>query len=453
MDIKRRPSKFRLIAGTALLSTSLLVVPFQVSATDLTTLKQQYSALQQQQQQLQNQLQTQNAQVQNEQAKQNTISAEVDVTQKQLALLQSQVDTINTQIANKEKEIAAAEQQINQNYNLLKQRLRAMYMSGDDSFLVVLLNSNGVSDFLNRIEVVKAVSSHDNRIIEQLRQAEDQLNASKKALDQSKQDLLKTQGTMAAKQDILNTQLSQQAQTVAQAQATAQSTQQSVNTVSQQAAQTDAQINAAIAAQAAAAKAAAEKAAQQAAAKAAEEKAAASQADSSQSSSKTASSSSRSSTGSSPSSSTSSSSNSSNNSDEKTPSQATNSNASGFGAATYVVNYAANYLGYPYIFGTAGPSTFDCSGFVQYVYAHAAGIPLTHSAAEQSGAGSAVSKDSLQPGDLVFFNVDGGGIDHVGIYVGGGRMINAENPRVGIIYDNISSGYWAARYACARRIL
>lgn len=438
MDMKRHLSKLCLIAGTALLSTSLLVVPFHVSATDLTTLKQQYSALQQQQQQLQSQLQTQNAQVQTEQAKQNEISAEVDLTQKQLALLQNQVDTINAQITNKETEISASEQQIDQTYDLLKQRLRAMYMSGNDSFLVVLLNSNGVSDFLNRIEMVKAVSSHDDRIIEQLQQEEDQLNASKKALDQSKQDLLKTQGTMAAKQDILNTQLAQQAQTVAQVQATAQSTQQNVSTVNQQAAQTDAQINAAIAAQAAAAKAAAAKAAQQAAAQAAASQAAASQSDSNSNSSTKSSqsggaSSSKSSGGS--------------------PSTATNSNASGFGTAAYVINYAAGYAGYPYVFGTAGPSTFDCSGFVQYVYAHAAGISLTHSAAEQSGAGSAVSQANLQPGDLVFFNVNGDGIDHVGIYVGGGRMINAENPKVGIIYDNISSGYWAARFACARRIL
>lgn len=434
MDIKRRLSKLCLIAGIALLSTSLAAVPFHVSAADLTTLKQQYSALQQQQQQLQSQLQTQNTQVQTEQSKQNAISAEVDLTKKQLALLQNQVDTINAQIANKETEISAAEQQIDQTYNLLKQRLRAMYMSGNDSFLVILLNSNGVSDFLNRIEMVKAVSRHDDRIIEQLQQEEDQLNTSKKALDQSKQDLLKTQGTMAAKQDILNTQLAQQAQTVAQVQATAQSTQQSVSMVSQQAAQTDAQINAAIAAQAAAAKAAAAKAAQQAATQTAASQTA-SNSSSSKKSSQSGSTSSSSSKGSGGSSAT------------------VNSNASGFGTAAYVINYAASYVGYPYIFGTAGPSAFDCSGFVQYVYAHAAGITLTHSAAEQSGAGSAVSQANLQPGDLVFFNVNGGGIDHVGIYVGGGKMINAENPKVGIIYDNISSGYWAARFACARRIL
>ncbi|MFT9055937.1 MAG: NlpC/P60 family protein [Ethanoligenens sp.] len=444
MRLKRHRCGIRLIAGTVLLSTGLMTLPPHVSATDLSSLKQQYAALQQQQQQLQSQLQSQTSQVQTEQAKQASLSAEVAITQKQLAILKGQSDSINAQIANKEQEIAVSQQQLDQNYNLLKQRLRAMYVSGDDSFLVVLLNSNGVSDFLNRIEMVKAVSNHDNRIISDLRQAQDQLNADKKALDEAKQDLLQTQGTMAAKQDMLNAQLAQQAQVVTQAQASAQNTQQTASAVNQQAAQTDAQINAEIAAEAAAAKAAAAKAAQASASFAAP---AAAQAPSSQGGGSQT-------TGSTPARSSTSSNSSNTGSAVSTPSPNTPpSPQSGFGSATYVVSYAKNFLHYPYIFGTAGPSTFDCSGFVQYVYAHAAGIYLTHSAAEQSQAGSSVSKGSLQPGDLVFFNVDGGGIDHVGIYIGGGQMINAENPGVGVIYDNINSGYWAARYAGAQRIL
>ncbi|MFT8889626.1 MAG: NlpC/P60 family protein [Ethanoligenens sp.] len=441
MRLKRHRCGIRLIAGTVLLSTGLMTLPPHVSATDLSSLKQQYAALQQQQQQLQSQLQSQTSQVQTEQAKQATLSDEVAITQKQLAILKGQSDSINAQIANKEREIVVSQQQLDQNYNLLKQRLRAMYVSGDDSFLVVLLNSNGVSDFLNRIEMVKAVSNHDNRIISDLRQAQDQLNADKKALDQAKQDLLQTQGTMAAKQDMLNAQLAQQAQVVTQAQVSAQNTQQTASAVNQQAAQTDAQINAEIAAEAAAAKAAAAKAAQASASSAAAQTSS-SQGGGSQT------------TGSTPAHSSTSSNSSNTGSGGSTPSQNTPpSPQSGFGSATYVVSYAKNFLHYPYIFGTAGPSTFDCSGFVQYVYAHAAGIYLTHSAAEQSQAGSSVGKGSLQPGDLVFFNVDGGGIDHVGIYIGGGQMINAENPGVGVIYDNINSGYWAARYAGAQRIL
>lgn len=439
MRLKKHRCSIRLVAGTALLSIGLLWMPFQATAADLTSLKQQYAALQQQQQQLQTQLQDQNSQVQTEQARQNAIGSEVALTQKQLAVLQSQVDSTNTQISNKEKEIAAAQQQIDQDYTLLKQRLRAMYVSGDDSFLIVLLNSNGVSDFLNRVEIVKAVSDHDNRIIDELRAEQAQLDADKKVLDQAQQELLQEQGTMAAKQDILNAQLAQQTQTVAQVQANASDTQQSISAVTQQAAKTDAQINTEIAAEAAAAKkAAAQKAAQQTATQSAASVPSHSGGSSGSTQAGTGSTSSASQSGS-----------------GTASGPVATASPGGFGTAAYVINYAETFVGYPYVFGTAGPDTFDCSGYVQWVFAKAAGIGLTHSAAEQSQSslGTSVSRNDLQPGDLVFFNVDGSGIDHVGIYIGGGRMVNAENSSVGVTYDSVTSSYWSSRFACARRFL
>jgi peptidoglycan DL-endopeptidase CwlO len=81
---------------------------------------------------------------------------------------------------------------------------------------------------------------------------------------------------------------------------------------------------------------------------------------------------------------------------------------------------AMHYLGVPYVWGGATPSGFDCSGLVLYVYAQL-GISLPHFAAAQYGFGTPVSRDQLQPGDLVFFD----GLDHVGIYIGGDQMIHA----------------------------
>ncbi|AUM94411.1 MULTISPECIES: SH3 domain-containing protein [Clostridium] len=85
-----------------------------------------------------------------------------------------------------------------------------------------------------------------------------------------------------------------------------------------------------------------------------------------------------------------------------------------------VISYARQYLGTPYVWGGTSPNGFDCSGFVQYVYRNAAGISLPRDTYGQIGAGSRVSQDQLQPGDLVF--PDAG---HVGIYIGGGQMIHA----------------------------
>jgi len=92
---------------------------------------------------------------------------------------------------------------------------------------------------------------------------------------------------------------------------------------------------------------------------------------------------------------------------------------------------------------------------VQYVYANAAGVALTHSAAAQSGYGTAVASDNLQPGDLVFFATGGGSINHVGIYIGNDQFVAANTGSAMEVTINslFSSSYWSGYYVCARRIL
>ena len=85
-----------------------------------------------------------------------------------------------------------------------------------------------------------------------------------------------------------------------------------------------------------------------------------------------------------------------------------------------VVGVAMSKLGTPYVWGAAGPSAFDCSGLVTWAFAQI-GVSVPHSSYALASMGTPVSRDQLQPGDLVFF--DGNG--HVGIYIGGGRFIHA----------------------------
>jgi peptidoglycan DL-endopeptidase CwlO len=99
--------------------------------------------------------------------------------------------------------------------------------------------------------------------------------------------------------------------------------------------------------------------------------------------------------------------------------------ASGRAAAALAFAYAQ--LNKPYRFGGAGPRSFDCSGLTMRAYA-AAGISLAHSAAAQQRSGRRVSLSQLQPGDLVFW---GRPAYHVGIYVGGGRVLDA--PHTGTV--------------------
>ena len=92
-----------------------------------------------------------------------------------------------------------------------------------------------------------------------------------------------------------------------------------------------------------------------------------------------------------------------------------------------VVAYASNFLGTPYLWGGTTPSGFDCSGFTQYVYRHF-GISVGRTTYDQIKDGVAVSRDQLQPGDLVFYG-KGGNPTHMGMYVGNGAYIHA--PRTG----------------------
>ena len=119
-------------------------------------------------------------------------------------------------------------------------------------------------------------------------------------------------------------------------------------------------------------------------------------------------------------------------------------------AARYggVVGIAMKYLGIPYKWGGASPSTgFDCSGFIMYVFAQV-GVSLPHYAAAQYGLGSPVAKSDLQPGDLVFFN----GLGHNGIYIGGGQFIHS--PRTGDVVkiSSLSDSWYAQTWVGARRL-
>jgi cell wall-associated NlpC family hydrolase len=116
-----------------------------------------------------------------------------------------------------------------------------------------------------------------------------------------------------------------------------------------------------------------------------------------------------------------------------------------------VVSLAMQYLGVPYKWGGASPATgFDCSGLVQYVYAQV-GISLPHYTVSQWNFPGAVpvARNQLQPGDLVFFN----GLDHVGIYIGFGDIIDAPHTGANVEIDSLDSGWFKSRYDGARRIL
>ncbi|MFZ3596430.1 NlpC/P60 family protein [Streptomyces sp. BH104] len=92
--------------------------------------------------------------------------------------------------------------------------------------------------------------------------------------------------------------------------------------------------------------------------------------------------------------------------------------------AKAAISFAYGALGSPYVWGATGPSAFDCSGLTQAAY-KAAGVSIPRTTYSQIDAGPRIPKSQLQPGDLVFFYSS---ISHVGLYIGGGKMIHAPNP-------------------------
>lgn len=118
-----------------------------------------------------------------------------------------------------------------------------------------------------------------------------------------------------------------------------------------------------------------------------------------------------------------------------------------------IANYAMRYVGYPYVWATAGPSSFDCSGFTNWVIKNVVGPDIGRGLWTQVVAGTAVSRADLQPGDLVFFqNTYKAGLSHSGVYIGNNQFVHAENENTGVRVSDLNSSYYGSRWYGARRI-
>ena len=148
---------------------------------------------------------------------------------------------------------------------------------------------------------------------------------------------------------------------------------------------------------------------------------------------------------------------SSSNSSSSSGSNSSSSNSSSSGSSSSrsagqkLADYAVGYVGCSYVYGGTSPSGFDCSGFMQYV-ARNNGITIQRTATAQLQNGTYVARSDLQPGDLVFFGY-GSTASHVGMYIGDGKFVHAQNSSTGVVITSLSQNYYDSRYLTARRIV
>jgi cell wall-associated NlpC family hydrolase len=142
-----------------------------------------------------------------------------------------------------------------------------------------------------------------------------------------------------------------------------------------------------------------------------------------------------------------------NNQNEQSAQDGANKSSSWSSTAQEIILHAISQTGVKYKYGGIAPdSGFDCSGFVRYVFQQAANLTLPHGARAISQVGTKVSKDELQPGDLVFFNTLRSVTSHVGIYVGNNRFIHSPSAGGTISVTDMNDAYWSKRFTGARHI-
>ncbi|MBU3180225.1 C40 family peptidase [Clostridium psychrophilum] len=300
------------------------------------------------------------------------------------------------------KDIAVAQNNIKGEESLFNERMRVMFMNGADSYAEILLNSKGVEDLISRVENVKKIVEYDNKIIKELNAQKEAIEVRKKTLNDNKMKVLTLKADNENQLDKLTSKKKEQGKLILEARKQQQTTKNKIvetqtlvnGTTSQIKDVEDQKRNYDLAITTkknevitpsrgnvgkndAKAKISVQQSTQSYLQPKIQRNIV---------------------------------------KQVSQPKQITSTSSNA------IVAYAESFLGTPYVYGANGPSTFDCSGFTKYVYAHF-GVSLGRTTYDQITQGQYVSRENLQAGDLVFFG--SGSPHHVGMYIGNGSYIHA----------------------------
>jgi cell wall-associated NlpC family hydrolase len=324
----------------------------------------------------------------------NQIGKNLESVVQQYDGAQLELQRVKVSLRQNEHQLRLAQGNFKSAQKRIMSRVYSLYVNGAPSTLDVIAGAKSLSQMISRAESAQVLSGQDAALGEQALRYERSVQQRERQLQQLKRQREATVASLAAKKQQINAALAQQRQLLA-------SIHTSIHQLQVQEAQREQRLREAVQA----------RLRQEAAQRAAAARAAAAQA--------------------------------------QAPAQGSSSSGSsgssggppppvnipvGNGGAGHpeAAQIALRYLGVPYVWGGAGPSGFDCSGLVMYVYAQL-GISLAHYTGAQWSETSPISASQAQAGDLVFFN----GLSHVGIYIGGGQMVDAPHTGSVVRIDSI----------------
>lgn len=318
------------------------------------------------------------------------MDAQIEGLMAQISGIKVQIDKTQQDIKDAQKEVDKAQGDIDEEQKLFDSRMKAMYINGSSGYLDVLISSKDMGDFISRMDYIQKIAEWDNSVIKELDGKKQELNKKKDDLDSQNKKLLSLKADNEQKASTLNGTMNSQKKLVADLQA-------QENTYSAKIDDNQAAIDATK-------KQLAELAAKAAAAA----------------------------------------------KNTTVASRGTTGMAQPY-STDAVVLYAYQFIGRPYVWAANGPESFDCSGFVRYVYAHF-GVSFDNGGVRRSTydmitQGTPVSRNALQPGDVIYFGTQTNP-HHVGIYVGNNCFIHA--PQTG---DRVKiSSLDGSDYLTARRM-
>lgn len=348
-----------------------------------------------------------NADIENIQSQQQELQSQIDALDADLVNIIMNLDILEGELSDKQTELdnvtaqlAQAQEDEQNQYDAMKKRIVYMYENGDDSYIEALVGATDFSDLLNRLEYAQQIYDYDRNLLTQYQETVQQVADLKSQVETEKAELEEVQQSYQEQQASYESMIAEKQSQMSDFDTQLASAQ---SLAAQYKATVDEQNEIIRQEQAAAA-------------------AAAAQNNNKGNNTTTANNNTGNTTG--------------NNNGSNTGGDSTTGGSTGGGglnppfstsvSGSDVVSYACQFIGNPYVWGGESLTNgADCSGFIKSVYANF-GISLPHSSVALQRAGSEVSYENAQPGDIVCY------AGHVAIYMGGGQIVHASSPSTGI---------------------